>query len=115
MEERTQGRDYAAHWASPPPSRRRLAEEEEERRATPSHRAPLSPPVLQPFAFRVAVSHDQRRERDHERDVESASRREALTAAVALCRVPSLLSEQSSSPPSCYSGPPPPLLEVCPI
>ncbi|QHO12211.1 uncharacterized protein DS421_15g504960 [Arachis hypogaea] len=103
-EERTQGRDCAARWASPPPSRRRLAEEEEEHRASPSRRAPLSPPVLQPFAFRAAVSRDQRRERDHERDVESASRRETLAAAVALCRVPSLLSEQSSSPPSCCSA-----------
>ncbi|RYR21734.1 hypothetical protein Ahy_B03g067059 [Arachis hypogaea] len=92
-EERTQGRDCAARWASPPPSRRRLAEEEEEHRATPSRRAPLSPPVLQPFAFCAAVSRDQRGERDHERDVESASRRETLAAAVALCRVPSLLSE----------------------
>nr|XP_025698993.1 uncharacterized protein LOC112800805 [Arachis hypogaea] len=61
------------------------------------------------------MSRDQRGARDQERGVESASRREALAAAVARRRVPSLRSEQSPSLPFCCSGLPPPLLEIRPI
>ncbi|QHO20099.1 uncharacterized protein DS421_11g334900 [Arachis hypogaea] len=76
----------------------------------------LPPSSSQPWReHSAAVSPYQKRARDQERNVESATHREALAAAVARRRVLSLLFEQSSSPPFYCSGLPPPLLEIRPI
>ncbi|QHO20409.1 uncharacterized protein DS421_11g337710 [Arachis hypogaea] len=76
----------------------------------------LPPSSSQPWReHSAAVSPDQKRARDQERNVESATHREALAAAVARRRVLSLLFEQSSSPPFYCSGLPPPLLKIRPI
>nr|XP_025664912.1 serine/arginine repetitive matrix protein 1-like [Arachis hypogaea] len=76
----------------------------------------LPPSSSQPWReHSTAVSPDQKRARDQERNVESATHKEALAAAVARRRVLSLLFEQSSSPPFYCSGLPPPLLEISPI
>ncbi|QHO20408.1 uncharacterized protein DS421_11g337700 [Arachis hypogaea] len=65
----------------------------------------LPPSSSQPWReHSAAVSPDQKRARDQERNVESATHREALAAAVARRRVLSLLFEQSSSPPFYCSG-----------